>query len=448
VNVHIEAFYCPATRSTCIGAALAAVGVLLGAASPCAAQQQFGVGIHNRDSTAALVEKYVAPIGLSLRGDMAWKDLEPTPGQLQIAPGAQNIEKLLKAAAARGVKPVVPLAYGNPFYDKGDLIKSQEGYQAYIRYATAVVNELKGSVTQFEIWNEWNLNTSSKFKPRIWGDAGSYVKLLKNVYPALKAANHDVVIIGGAVGGTDDRWIDKFISEGGLAYVDGFSVHPYVFRHAKRPKAPVMVTPKPSAAPGGSDIQFVPGTPEEAISWIDELESRIKSASAGKTVPIYVTEVGWPTSTDGDGVSEDVAAAYIQRFMLLARSRSSIAGVWWYDLQDDDSDPSNVENRFGLLRQNGQPKPAYTALAALQHILHSPKQAKETDLAGATAQITITGQTDAGKNFVAAWLSTNDMSKSEKWDAYSKLSQSGYRAISGAASTGNISATPVVLVQQ
>jgi len=117
-----------------------------------------------------------------------------------MASAASDIGKLLQSAAARGVKPIVPLAYGNQFYDKGDLIKSQEGYEAYIRYATSVINTLKGSVTLFEIWNEWNLNTGSKIKPRIWGDAGSYVKLLKSAYPALKAANPDAVIIGGVVG--------------------------------------------------------------------------------------------------------------------------------------------------------------------------------------------------------------------------------------------------------
>jgi hypothetical protein len=209
-----------------------------------------------------------------------------------------------------------------------------------------------------------------------------------------------------------------------------------------------MILPKPVPTPGASNSPFVVGTPEEAISWIDDLQTRIKSASAGKTIPIYVSEIGWPTSTDGDGVSEEAAAAYIQRFMLMARTRSSIAGVWWYDLQDDDADPTNVENRFGLVRQNGQPKPAYTALAALQHILHSAKPAKQSDLAGETTQITVTGQTDAGKNFSAAWLSTNDMNKSEKWDAYSKLLQSGYRPLSAAADGANISATPVIMVQQ
>jgi hypothetical protein len=194
-------------------------------------------------------------------------------------------------------------------------------------------------------------------------------------------------------------------------------------------------------------VDIAPGAPEEATEWIDEQAVKIKAAAAGRNIPIYVSEIGWPTSTGGDGVTEDMAAAYLQRFMLLARCRSSIAGVWWYDLQDDGSDPSNVENGFGLLRQNGQPKPAYTALAQLQHILHAPKQPKESDTGGEAGQITVTGQTDAGKNFVAAWLSTNDMNRSETWADYSKLSQSGYRPIAGTAN-GKLSATPVIMVQQ
>jgi hypothetical protein len=424
-----------------------AVGLFLGTTSQSGAQQQFGVGIHNRDSTVGEVEKYVAPIGLSLRGDLSWRDTEQSQGQLQIPSKDQKVETLMKTAGARGVKPIVVLAYGNQFYDKGDLIKSQEGYQAYIRYASYVVRELKGSVNLFEIWNEWNLNTGSQIKPKIWGDAGSYVNLLKTVYPALKSGNHDAVLIGGVVGGTDDRWIDRFISEGGLAYVDGFSVHPYVYRHVKHPKAPVMVSVNSTVASNGGINAYEPGTPEEAIAWIDQLAVKIKAGSAGRSVPIYVSEIGWPTSTDPDGVPDDVAAAYLQRFMLLAHCRQSVAGVWWYDLQDDDVDPSNVENRFGLLQQNGQPKPAYTALAQIQHMLRSAKLLTEGDPSGMAGQIAVTGRTDDGKDFVAAWLSTSDMKKSEKWNDYSKLSHSGFQPMSSNMASGTLSATPVILIR-
>lgn len=42
------------------------------------------------------------------------------------------------------------------------------------------------------------------------------------------------------------------------------------------------------------------------------------------------------------------AADYIVKYSLLAKSKSYIKGVWWYDLSNDGNDMNNQEHNFGF----------------------------------------------------------------------------------------------------
>jgi hypothetical protein len=420
---------------------------LLGAASLCFAQQQLGAGIHN-GLTAQTTEAAVLPAGLTIRTDFMWKYMEDqTPGVLHFPGGYAQLDTLVTDLARQGKSPIVILDYGNPFYDGGDLVKSPAAIQAYTRYAAFVVNHFKGRVQQFEVWNEWNLNTSSKVQPHVWGDAASYVNLLRAAYPAIKAKNPDAVVIGGVVGGTDDAWIDKFIAAGGLSSLDVFSVHPYVWRKARRPNAPTLSWRRllqeliPSARAATSSQ--IAGTPEDSIAWLDQLKARIDKAAPGRQIPVYVTEIGWPTSSGG-GVSESVAAAYLQRFLLLAHTRAWIAGVWWYDLVDDGANATDSEARFGLLRQNGQPKPAYDALLKIKDFVETDTTAVQT--LEANGEITVKGRTAGGTDFAATWLPTDDFARIQPSATIPSLLKSGYRAASP-GSSDSTGAVPLLFVR-
>jgi polysaccharide biosynthesis protein PslG len=293
-------------------------------------------------------------------------------------------------------------------YDSGDLPKSDSAIQAYADYTKYVVDHLRGRVDQFEVWNEWNLNTGSKITPRVWGQAEDYVKLLKVAQTAIKSANSKAVVIGGVVGGTDGKWTEKFIQAGGLSYVDGLSVHPYVFHHAHgHGDSREFIWSDVAKSSVGANGPMPPqgGTPEEAMTWIDELKARIDRETGGKNLPIYISEFGWPSSTNPDGVSEELAAAYLQRFMLMAHARPWIAGTYWYDWIDEGSDSNNDEHRFGLRRQNGDAKPNYKALAAISEILRSGSPAKQS--IGKNGDIVISGTLRNNKEFVASWSPTD-----------------------------------------
>jgi hypothetical protein len=266
-------------------------------------------------------------------------------------------------------------------------------------------------------------------------------------------------VIGGALASVNTAWVQKFAQAGGLKYLDAFSVHPYV--HCNAPRVPLAPSHLKLSGFGRSPIRGdivqaavaegpikpVGGSPEQAIALLDGLETVLAENAPGRNIPVYVTEMGWPTSNGQCGVGDPVEAAYLQRFMLMAASRSYIAGVWWYDLYDDGSDAGNREDRFGLSQHNYQPKAAYTALLALKDILNSDKMPVES--VGSQGEIIVSGQKSDGKAFYAAWLPTNNFQDAADWSQGSKLASSGFHMLATAASSAtNVTAVPTVLVQQ
>jgi hypothetical protein len=93
------------------------------------------------------------------------------------------------------------------------------------------------------------------------------------------------------------------------------------------------------------------------------------TAAAGRPLPVFVTEIGYPSFVGRGGVSDEAAAAYLARFMLVASTRAHIAGVWWYTLRDHGSDARNKEHHFGVLGTDLSLKPAAAALRSVAGLL-------------------------------------------------------------------------------
>jgi hypothetical protein len=411
-------------------------------ATICSSQQQHGVGVHN--TLTDPVEKSILPMGLTIRSDFQWRYIEKKQGVLDIG-DYSKLDALIDSAVNKGARPIIILCCAPTYYDAGDLPKSSAAMQAYLKYAKFMVAHFKGRVTQFEVWNEWNLNTGSKIKPKVWGDAPSYVALLREAYAAIKSENRDAIVIGGVVGGTDGRWIEKIISGGALAYMDAFSIHPYVHRHARNhPDDREFIWQASASALKSNAKRPVLGTPEEAITWIDQLRERINSASPNKDIPIYISEMGWPTSTSEFGVAENLAAAYLQRLLLMAATRPWIAGVWWYDLIDDGPDASNDEDRFGLFRQNGEPKPTYVAYMQVEQFLRSSVALKQST--GSEGEIQISGKYADNRKLFASWLPVDNLMQFAGSADVKAHIQSGYSVFSTQQAT-SVNGAPILLTQ-
>jgi len=414
--------------------------------APLGTAQQTGAGIHANQSVT-VIQKQLTAGSLSFRMEIPWKVVEVEKGVLAFPSAYAKFDALAKDAVNRGTPALLLLDYGNQFYGGGDNggeePVSAAAMQGFANYAGFMVTHFKGVITQFEVYNEWNSNITSTAVPRVGGDAGAYVNLLKVTYAAIKAANPNALVVGGVVGGTDTNWITHFIAAGGLNYLDVFSVHPYVYRHATKPDAPSGVTLSWIPAAGAATTSTpIPGTPEESIAWLDQIKAKVDQASPNRSVPMIVSELGWPTSSMQSGVLENAAAAYDQRFILMAHTRPWITGVWWYELLDGGPDATQAENRFGLLRQDGTPKPAFTALVQLNNFIFSKSPAIQKTISNEA--IAVSGLQTDNTEFYAAWLPINDFKQTHASDEVKSLLSAGYQ-IKSATAAPVVGAVPILL---
>jgi polysaccharide biosynthesis protein PslG len=305
-----------------------------------AQQPDFILGVCNHlahgRSTAEQSVRAMTNLGAnSFRDDVFWNLLETEKDVLRWPQRLQELERAIDLAKEQGIEPVVILAYENRFHHEGRYPISDEAQAAFARYAEFVVRRFKGRVRYYEVWNEWNQH----------GSADDYVRLLKRVYPAIKRIDSNAIVLGGAVEGAGPpKFIRAMMEQRALPFMDGLSVHPYVFWR-------------------GSS-----GTPEAMYQWVVDLRAMLRQYSPARDVPVYITEIGWPTDTSGRGISEAEAADYIAQMVLMMRSLPYVRGVWWYNLFNKGTNLKDHELNFGLLTEDGQPKPAFHGFAQISEL--------------------------------------------------------------------------------
>jgi polysaccharide biosynthesis protein PslG len=273
----------------------------------------------------------------SIRDEVFWQGVEHQKGQYAIP---KNSEYFVTSAVAKGLKPLLALDYGNPLYDHGDKPTSDEAIEGYVRYAEFVVRHFQRRVSMYEIWNEWNGGVG-KTTP---GTPESYVKLLKVVYPRLKAIDPNLILIAGAVsgGGVRGPWLRQMLDLGALQAADAVSFHQYIF--------------------SSKGVGKLPETLADNINRVEEL---VRSYNGNRDFPLYLTETGWPTNTGPSGTSPEESGDFAVQTVLLLRSMPFLKGVWLYDFQDDGTKADATEDNFGLVHFDLTPKPGFYDLSAV-----------------------------------------------------------------------------------
>jgi hypothetical protein len=314
-------------------------------AATAAAQPPFIVGV----CTHFAQGKGILPANLSLirqagagaiRDDFSWGAVERQKGQYAIPPAWDEfVNRTLDAH----IEPLLIFAYGNRLYDNGNKPQSDEAIEAYTRYAEFVVRHFKGKVRMYEVWNEWDIKIGGTDP----GTAEAYAKLLKAVYPRIKKIDPTITVLGGCPtsGGIRKGWLDRFLASDVLGSLDAVSIHTYNYSEPGRGR-----------------------TPEAWAEFVAAAAASVHAAKGGKNVPLYVTEMGWPTHTGKAGTTPEQSAAYLARLFLLARTLPSLKGVWWYDFQDDGWKADDRENNFGTVRPDFTPKPSYYALKTIARL--------------------------------------------------------------------------------
>lgn len=267
-----------------------------------------------------------------IRDEVYWAEVEKKKGVFNF-PG--QYDNYIDSAQARGLQVLLILDFGNPLYLPREKSgpATDEQREAFARYCREVIKRYRTrGVRHFEIWNEPNASTFWQPQP----NADDYLRLLEKAYQASKKADPGCTVIGCSTSGTDVDFIGRIFSSGGGKFMDAVSFHPYC-------------SPMP---------------PEQRL--LDDVE-KLKNIVREK--PIWITEIGYPTHDGASGVTEEQQANYLTRTFLLARSSPTIQRVFWYDFQNDGTDPTEPEFNFGLIGKDRNPKPAYKACRTLASLV-------------------------------------------------------------------------------
>jgi beta-mannanase len=299
------------------------------------------------------------------REDFAWSALEPQKGRYNWAP----TDRLMTNASKLGADIMAIVAY-SPGWASGHVESDKyppKDSADYARFAAAVASRYGRGGTfwsqnpalaprplqAIEIWNE----------PWLWGfwrpnpDPQAYAALVRAAAPAIKAAAPQMkVILSGDlhVGFADGRanswlngWLAQLLRQDlPMASLDGWAVHPYC-----GDRGPYQTTIQ-----GFADQTY-------AQQWLYQqlLLVRDMTTAAGKFKPIWSTEVGWSTAGD---VDEATQAAYVRDAVKRAVGEwsSFVARSFVYVLEKPHN--GDRDGGYSLLRDDGSPKPAWTALQA------------------------------------------------------------------------------------
>jgi len=281
----------------------------------------------------------------AIRDEATWSSLERQKGILVMP---QRYNHYVRSASAAGLDVMLILDYANRFYDDGDRPRSPEAIEGFCRYAEFVVSNFGKDVRFYEVWNEWDIGIGLPKKYNKGGSPEDYIKLLKAVYPRIKAAEPSAIVLAGGCtsGAVNKGWFENIIRLGALDYSDAVSIHSYNY-----------------------GAKFPERSPETCSQWMTNVQNMLRKYNKSKDVPFYVTEMGWPTHIGKRSTTPELSASYLARLYLLARTSPSFRGLWWYDFQDDGWKAEYNENNFGIVRPDLTPKPHYYVMADISDLV-------------------------------------------------------------------------------
>ncbi len=281
-------------------------------------------------------------------------------------------------------QPLVILGYGHRAFLNSGRPVTAEARGAFVEYAVSSVDRLRGRTAFFEVWNEWNVAGMGRTPMEEGtGRVGDYVRLLEETYGTLKKRFPQVTVLGGATGGigAEDGYMPKAIQAGMLQWLDGLSIHPYFY-----------------GADGEKRL------PETAIATrLGQLHDWLQADPVHENVPLYVTELGWPTYGEPHGVSYEEQACFMVRSILLFACDPQVKGIWLYEFRDGGTDPKNREHHFGVIEVDGTPKPAFYALRSLVPLLRDARSLRRVANSANDRVVTIVLTMKDGTDIWAVW---------------------------------------------
>jgi hypothetical protein len=213
---------------------------------------------------------------------LPWAYVETRPGEYDWT----HPDRIIKHLLNQGLRPIIRLGFvpdwlrpaADDRFTNANYL-SPRAKDHYVRFVAAFAERYRGQVDIIIIWNEPNLNIEWS---RGGADPAAYTELLKRSYQAAKAANPEIIVLGGALaptneppgglgGWNDIDYLNEMYLAGAAPYFDGLAAHVYGF------KSP------PQAEPVPDQLNF------RRL----ELLRGVMQAHGDGDKRIYITEGGW-----------------------------------------------------------------------------------------------------------------------------------------------------------
>ena len=331
----------------------------------------WGLDQATQDRTSAAIADLGAGWGSI---DVSWRDGEPAKGVFDSA-HLEDVDKAIAATRAAGAKVVLIVSEtpqwasgnANPRYPPTDAADLAAFY-------TMLVGRYGASVDAWQVWNEPNHPSFWAPDPTGRPDAClEYTPLLKAAYPVVKAGDPTAPVLFGGLAFNDYSYVERC-----------FDLVPDIGNHFD-----VMVT-HPYAMGGAPPESTVDAAPADgrldATSFLAYREVRASLLARGSDKPIWFTEMGWSTATDGHplgNVTPEVQADYVTRAYKQLEQDPYVQVAMWYSLRNSywSNDGPGWLDQLGLMRTDFTPKPAYHAFKA-----YRPPAAAAAGSGGGTQQ--------------------------------------------------------------
>lgn len=285
----------------------------------------------NPNSTISYLKKMGAKF---VRDEIYWEDYLTENGEYVIPEKSEDyINKIIE----NGMEPVIILnhsinANASIPTDTKEFETFVEGFGEYVYN---LVDDLKGRVTYFEVWNEMNTINSGAY-------GRQYAKMLKTAYEKAKKANPECKIIGPVTAGASNTFFMAMKSEVSdiQNYMDILSFHEYGYKNE----------------PENSEYE----------STLNSCVNKLKTYF-GSDKEIWLTEMGW--SEGYEGLTERDTAIYNVRHFLNNSYKKFADKMFIYTWINHTGHPNPYEVNLGLLNGDLSAKKSYSAMAAMNYFL-------------------------------------------------------------------------------
>lgn len=277
-----------------------------------------------------------------VRIELRWAVLEPEQGETSTSWGGE-LENFVNRAAANGLR-VIALVQSTPCWassapatiESACVPGGESQADAWPPSNPATFGAFVGALAQhfgskldaIEIWNEPDFAGENYLAGP--NKAEVYAGLLKAAYPAIKSADPDIAVLGGAFVGSNGVFLSDLYADGIQGYYDALAVHFY------------------------SDTLA-------SLRAIHKVQTKYHD-----TKPLWLTEVGWPTCWPKEKIQKEqscvtpkVQAENVVNLTRTLAHTPYVGAEVLYKLTDSGGED------FGVLTSTGAQKPSFAAMAGV-----------------------------------------------------------------------------------